>query len=400
MNNHFSSLSRTIVTLFFSAIAAAGIAQSAVDSLPPVDSLSDRQVNEYCGQLAAKIDAFLQNQTEQARLLMEKRSELEQAYADAQNDSSQTKAFRDSLKNEVKIAKSLEKKAFDKQKDVQKLSALAQKTAEDDNVAQRKNLSKIWKSWQKITVSEMKAAEPETQETPVKPKKSAPKSRKKREAEDAPVTVESKEEKDVAEAAPAPVLPPSNGKNQPPKPPKAATGKYDPDKDVMLNPPDLPCTWAQEKKDEFSGEIYRRTEAFELFRSTPAQLKSFLEGKPNVVCDAALASTGDSYSLLLKFTIYDPNPRKSFGKLDRNSLLLLLLMDGSQYNLNNQISSEGVPGEDGQSLIFQGQYPLTPEIYRKLKRTELDRIRVAWSSGYEDYDVQYVHLLMQLGKCF
>jgi hypothetical protein len=36
---------------------------------------------------------------------------------------------------------------------------------------------------------------------------------------------------------------------------------------------------------------------------------------------------------------------------------------------------------------------------RKLKKTELDKIRIAWSAGYEDYDVQQVDVLEVLSKC-
>ena len=41
---------------------------------------------------------------------------------------------------------------------------------------------------------------------------------------------------------------------------------YEPEEDVMLHPPALPCLFDVETRDEFSGELYRRTAAAELFR--------------------------------------------------------------------------------------------------------------------------------------
>lgn len=393
MNNHFSSPGSVFFVLFLCAQAFAGRAQTSIDSLPPVDSLSDRQVNEFCSKLAADVEAMAQEITANAQAATDTRSALEATLASIKNDSTVQKSTVDSVKTLLKLARAAEKMQLSRQKDVQKLTELSGKTAEADNVTQRKNLPKIYASLRKMQEANLIARDkPEEKQ---RPKKAAKKEKKQEEQED--TVAAEREEKNVP--APATQAPPV-AKIPPSKTSKPVSGKYDPAKDVMLFPPDLPCTWAQEKKDEFSGEIYRRTQAYELFRNTPLQLKAFLDGKANVICEASLAGSSADVSLLLRFTVHDPNPRKSFGKLDKNSLLTILFMDGAQYNLNNQILSEGVQNEEDQSLVYQGQYALTPELVKKLKRMELDRIRVAWSSGYEDYEVQYVQLLEQLSKCY
>jgi hypothetical protein len=167
----------------------------------------------------------------------------------------------------------------------------------------------------------------------------------------------------------------------------------------MLHPPALPCQLAVQTKDEFSGEIYRRTSAIELFRHTPPALKSYLQGKPNVQCEAALAAAGANAILHLNFIIHDPNPRKAFGKLEKNSLATLWFMDGTSFFLYNQQTEEGVQNPDSQAFVFQAQFALHAEVLKKMRRMELDKIRIAWSSGYEDYDVQYVQLLMGQARC-
>ena len=167
----------------------------------------------------------------------------------------------------------------------------------------------------------------------------------------------------------------------------------------MLNPPALPCQMAVNTRDEFSGEIYRRTAPMELFRHTPPALKNFLQGKPNVLCEAAIASAGANATLHLTFTINDPSPRKAFGKLEKSSQATLWFMDGTSFIIYNQQLEEGVQNPENQSYVYRVQYPLIAEVQKKMRRVELDKIRIAWSSGYEDYDVQYVQLLMQQARC-
>ena len=36
---------------------------------------------------------------------------------------------------------------------------------------------------------------------------------------------------------------------------------------------------------------------------------------------------------------------------------------------------------------------------KALMDTELDVVRVAWSAGYEDYEIYYMDVLMNLFKC-
>lgn len=386
MNNHFFLLDRAFFTLLLCATALCATAQDTLSPLPPIDSLTDFQVNEYCRQAADVARNLAQMRADEAQQMAERHYNLEQIYTREKKDSTTAKEELASVKSQVSSALADKKAAAKKQKNAQKLAELAQKTAEGDSLTQRKNLPRIWNSLQKMTATEAQVST-ETTATHPERRKAARKTEKTDDAEAAAGVAKSDE------TTANPQIPPL-------KTPRSPVGKYDPARDVMLNPPGLPCTWAQETKDEFSGEVFHRTQAYELFRSTPEQLKAFLKGQPNVVCEAALAGSSNQVSLLLKFTVHDPNARKSFGKLDRNSLLTLLLMDGTKYDLNNQTLSEGVQTEDNQALVFQGKYPLTPEIFKKLKRMELDRMRVAWSSGYEDYDVQYVQLLMQLGKCF
>jgi hypothetical protein len=187
-------------------------------------------------------------------------------------------------------------------------------------------------------------------------------------------------------------------KEKQPEKPKPA--QYDPTKDVMLNPPAPPCTMALERKDEFSGAIYKETQKIELLRFTNTMMKKVLpEGQAHIICKAALASDGGNGKLLLDFEIKDQNARRSFGGLSPKSILGLKFMDGELITLFNEGNQEAFYDPETGITLFKGIYSFQNIVLKKMEKSELDQIRVAWSTGYEDYGVHYVGLFQNLSTC-
>jgi hypothetical protein len=187
-------------------------------------------------------------------------------------------------------------------------------------------------------------------------------------------------------------------KEKQPEKPKPA--QYDPAKDVMLNPPALPCAIAMERKDEFSGAIYRETKKTELLRFTNTMMKKVLpEGQAHIICKAALASDGGNGKLLLDFEIKDQNARRSFGGLAPKSILALRFMDGELMTLFNDVNQEALYDPETGITLFRGIYSLPNTVLKKMEKGDLDQIRVAWSTGYEDYSVHHVGLFQNLTTC-
>lgn len=187
-------------------------------------------------------------------------------------------------------------------------------------------------------------------------------------------------------------------KEKQPEKPKPA--QYDPAKDVMLNPPAIPCAMALERKDEFSGAIYKETKKIELLRFTNSMMKKVLpEGQAHIICKAALASDGGNGKLLLDFEIKDQNARRSFGGLAPKSILGLRFMDGELMTLFNEGNQEALYDPETGITLFRGIYSIQSTVLKKMEKSDLDQIRVAWSTGYEDYGVHHVGLFQSLSTC-
>lgn len=291
----------------------------------------------------------------------------------AKQDTLTPKTTLDSLAGILKNAKNAEKTAQKQQKQASQTGAFAEKVVGMDSIGQRKNLRKVYKQ-----VKELELLLHPLVEKPIAAVIGT------EGVSDSTVVVEKRKEKEKKAEKTAPKYKP-----------------YDPAADPMRTPPQRPCSLAVNTRDEFSGETYRETQREELFRYTNEVMKKILPpGQPHIVCEAALSnSAGTTASLHLTFQIRDANARKSFGSLNKNSVAILKFLDGATFTVNNLRNDDGVPDASGQVFAYRAQYMLDPSILKKIRKNELDKIRVAWSTGYEDYEVQGVDVLLREAKC-
>lgn len=340
-------------------------------SLPPLDSLDQIALQSLASQLFNHAQAL-----ENEWLVRERNAEFEHGLANsaldlAKLDSSSTKMQLDSLTKKSKAARDIFKKTAQSREKSGKIVQFLNGFTEMDSVTIRKNLPKAWKQTRQMHDDTFPIA-----------------------STAAPVETGNEN----LNAASPPEKKPKSGKKER-ETPAPAIRKYDPANDVMINPPAPPCLIAASSRDEFSGEVSRELTRVELFRYTNPALKNYLQGKTHVICEAALASAGPRATLLLTFTINDPNARKAFGRLDKNSIAQVKFMDGTTITLQNAVADDGFYQPESGATIYRAQYALLPETLRKMRRSELDKLRIAWSNGYEDYDVQYVDLLMRQAEC-
>lgn len=388
MNYHLPRLKYSLICLLFIGFRTLAGAQQLPDSfpasIPHADSLSETDLSGLLGTLVAHAGMFaseLGRQAEQASVIY---TDAGQRLDTARKDTLSPKSSLDSLSGLVKTAKKEQKEAEKRQKQAASALEFAEKVAQMDAVGQRKNLDKCYKRVRAVH----DLLYPPAPEKPI--------------AEiignEGVVATDSLPPRPDIPTEPVAEKAPEKGKTKEKAGPKFKP--YDPSADVMLNPPPRPCSLAVNTRDEFSGETYQEVQKEELFRYTNEVMKKHLPpDQPHIICNAALSSGGATVSLQLHFDIRDNNARRTFGSLGKNSAVILKFLDGTTFTAVNVRSDEGTPGSEGQVFSFKGQYVLDPAAVKKLRKTELDKIRVAWSTGYEDYEIQNVDLLMRQAKC-
>jgi hypothetical protein len=372
--------SRIRINLFFSLLMLSFKsltlqAQTRPEALPPLDSLTLSEMQSLYGTLfstAIQLDSLLQMDASAADSLRDLEQER---YGVAKQDTAVLKSSLDSLGKTAKMARERFSQLNSTQKKAAKLKKWMENVPVSDSLALKKNLPKAWKQTLQL-YNEVYPPAPE------------------------PITQPAENPADTSGQVPPATAPdgPKAAEKQA-LPMVKQTLKYNPAHDVMLHPPVPPCNMASSTRDEFSGEITKELARSEWFRYTNPALKNYLQGKTHVICDAALTSKGANHFLQLTFTIQDPNARKAFGRLDQNSVAMLKFLDGNSFTLQNAVPDDGVYNPETEIMTYRATYPLNAEVMKKIRRTETDRIRIAWSKGYDDYEIQQVDLLIRQAAC-
>lgn len=372
MNHHFIGPIRHFFLLVLWALAGAGLqAQASLpDSLPLLDSLPDEQIQTLLSQLypfALEFRDTLAVRRQKASALADSlKLQLQTLRADT---SENAKTAQKALKSRLQDARNVEKDAIRLEKKARTAAGLADKMATLTTAENRKNLPRLYGQLIDLrqAIHPQKAAE-----TPIAEILNPP-----------PVDSAAPPDAPLPPAAPAP------------KPVR----RYDPAKDVTLHPPQPPCGLAVDRRDDFSGETIRETDREELFRFTNPALRAIRLDNNHVTAEASLAQRGANFLFVLNLTVRDPNARKTFGSLQRNSQAVLKFIDGSTVTLSNLRPDEGVADPSGQTYAYRAQYAVDRLLLKKFRTLELDKIRLSWSTGYEDYEAYNIDALMRLTRC-
>jgi hypothetical protein len=174
---------------------------------------------------------------------------------------------------------------------------------------------------------------------------------------------------------------------------------YDPAEDVMLNPPKSPCRIASDQYDDFSAKRRRETKSRILFSYTNEALRSVLKEKEFLTCEASMIAINNTRTIALNFTIASDMAQREFGSIERGARLLLYFVNGKVLELQNQRTDSGKIDGISRTTNYQIQCLLDDEAIKSLSKNELDRVRITWSTGHEEYEVYDLDLFADQLAC-
>nr|MBX2817617.1 hypothetical protein [Saprospiraceae bacterium] len=181
---------------------------------------------------------------------------------------------------------------------------------------------------------------------------------------------------------------------------KASNGRYVVP-NVLIDEDPLPnCRFAFDGVDQFNGGVRREMEEEILFTHTDPRLRAYLKGREYVTAEAYLSSVAGGYRYLtLTVRIASKNARREYGSLRSSSLLNIRLLDGSIVSLFSQDGSSGTIDPQSGDLVYKVLYGIDYQKTKLLAKSEVDQVRIVWSSGYEDYEVYNVDFFTRQLDC-
>jgi hypothetical protein len=356
----------------------------AGDTVLPKDRPNWAEVAAQAQQINAEAGRLLDSFNLRHVLALARNAEAEALYQAAKADTASSKDVLANLKTYWKQAQRQAKTTEKHYKSAEKTALSATALANADSATQLKNLPKCLRQVERLRTLLQQPAAPKPAEAP-----SA-----------AQPTAQAPSDSSAAPDSSAQQEKPRKKRPEKPKPVEKPTHKrYDPATDVLLNPPQPPCALGPEQRDAFSGETRQENLPAELFRHTNTALRRLYTDRPHTLGELSFLRFGLNAALNLRLRVNDPNARRTQGTLPKNAVAVFRFVDGSTLSLNNQRNDDGQPSADNQSLLFAAQFLLDKAMLKKFRSVELDKIRLNWSNGYEDYDVQQLDLPMRQINC-
>ncbi len=169
---------------------------------------------------------------------------------------------------------------------------------------------------------------------------------------------------------------------------------------LLLHPPQEKCKIVFEGKDERTGRKRRDVKQSYLFSYTDDRLRPFLKNKEYLRCEGFLSSVDGGFRfLILDFTFAYPNAREAYGFIEKGSILTLRLLNGNYVNLYSGKMERGSYDTKTEELTYSVYYPIDNGQLKLLTASELDAIRVFWSTGFEEYEVYQLDFFMNQLSC-
>ncbi len=176
--------------------------------------------------------------------------------------------------------------------------------------------------------------------------------------------------------------------------------KYDASKDVMIHPPSRQCAVEFDGKDAFTGQFKKVLKSQSLFTHTEDFMRATMGNKDYITCEVQVSQIQGGFTYLnLIFKIASRDAQRTFGLLDKGSPISFKFINGKTSTFSNTKTDIGVLDPSGQFTVYKATCELIGTASKVLKDNELDVIRVAWSAGFEDYEIVNMDVIQDLLRC-
>ena len=172
--------------------------------------------------------------------------------------------------------------------------------------------------------------------------------------------------------------------------------------DVVENPPMPPCELAYDGVDEFTGKRRWEMPKQTFFTHTTDRLKPFFKEKNHITVEGYISGAsgnGGAYYLNLNIIILSEMAQREFGVLEKGSILTLKLINGNNVKLFNTKTSTGTLDKVEKRVEYRAQYMINSDNVKSLRKSEVDKARIVWGTGYEDYEVYNLDFLIDQLDC-
>ena len=136
-----------------------------------------------------------------------------------------------------------------------------------------------------------------------------------------------------------------------------------------------------------------------LIEYTHEQLESFYKEKVYLTGDVGVMLVDKTYFLVLDIIVNSKDAIKSYGVVEDGAPLKAELIDGETAYMFAESTFQGVPIPNEDKVRFQTIFVVNKPDYRMLKKSEISKLGLLWSSGYEEYEIYNIDVVKNQLDC-
>ena len=136
-----------------------------------------------------------------------------------------------------------------------------------------------------------------------------------------------------------------------------------------------------------------------LIEYTHPKLASFYKKDSYLTADAGLMLIDKSYFLVLDIVINSRDAVRTYGTIQNGAPLKAELINGESAYMFAVSEFEGNPIPNEDKIKYQAIFVVNKADYKLLKKSEISKLGLLWSSGYEEYEIYNIDLVMNQLEC-
>jgi hypothetical protein len=164
--------------------------------------------------------------------------------------------------------------------------------------------------------------------------------------------------------------------------------------------PAYPCVETFSGVDDYSKRKRVDLQKEILFEYSDSEVATYLKGRSYVSCEAGLVGfVGDVRVLSIRITVASRMARADYGYLSNNTLMSIKLINGETVTLFASGSDLGLIDNENNQTVYRASFQISRESQKILTSSPIDKIKIVWSTGYEEYPVTNVDFFMNQIRC-
>jgi hypothetical protein len=161
------------------------------------------------------------------------------------------------------------------------------------------------------------------------------------------------------------------------------------------------CKFRINEVDDFTGTSKKVVEADMLISHTDSTLLKYYKNKKHQYTELGIycGKINDSYVAYFSWRIDTENAYKYYGLIVSDAKFMIKFTDGTTATLNFAKTEGGDTNFDMKYTTYSNYCLLSDDLLADLKTKKIEKVRMYWSEGYQDYPVVNSTLFISQLKC-